>query len=88
MLQSQHKHVHGALESDGQRDHIVKDVGDEGSGDVVDKCPGGEPTSRPLQMWSLGKELYWIRWTTYNTYSLLLASVMYGVREWVIRICI
>ena len=25
MLQSQHKHVHGALESDGQRDHIVKD---------------------------------------------------------------
>ena len=40
MLQSQHKHVHGALESDDQRDHIVKDVGDEGSGDVVDKCPG------------------------------------------------
>jgi hypothetical protein len=58
MLQSQHKHVHGALESDDQRDHIVKDVGDEGSGDVVDKCPWGEPTSRPLQMWSLGKELY------------------------------
>ena len=41
MLQSQHQHVHGALApADGQRDHIVKDVVDDESGDVADKCPG------------------------------------------------